>query len=85
MDDETKKKLEEKASELKTIIPSENIDDIKKKMEELETIIQEFTTKLYQKAAQEQQQEANKKPKTEKPKKENSKDKVVDGEFEEKK
>jgi molecular chaperone DnaK len=83
MDAETKKKLEEKSTELKTLLASENHEDIEKKMKELETIIQEFTTKLYQKAAKEQQNQE----KTTKPKKneKESKDKVVDGDFEEKK
>jgi len=88
MDAETKKKLEEKSAELKALIPSENEEDIKKKMEELEAMIQEFTTKLYQKAAAEQQAQQPKEEKAKKPKKGSGKDgedEVVDGDFEEKK
>ncbi|MFA5333130.1 MAG: molecular chaperone DnaK [Candidatus Nanoarchaeia archaeon] len=87
MDADTKKNLEEKSAELKAVIPSENLEDIKKKMEELETMIQEFTTKLYQKAAAEQQAQQPNEEKAKKPKKDNknSEDEVVDGDFEEKK
>ncbi len=70
-----KKKLEKKAEELKEILPNENIEEIKKKYEELESLMQEASTKLYQQAAAQQK-------KAEKPKKD---EKVVDGEYEEKK
>lgn len=87
MDADTKKNLEEKSTELKTLLASENHEDIKKKMEELETIIQEFTTKLYQKAAAEQQAKQPNEDKASKPKKgdKGSDEEVVDGDFEEKK
>ncbi|MDD2678653.1 MAG: molecular chaperone DnaK [Candidatus Nanoarchaeia archaeon] len=87
MDEKTKKELEEKATELKSLLPSENHEEIKKKMEELESMIQEFTAKLYQEAAakaqEEQKKESAKKPKKNKDKEED--ENVVDGDFEEKK
>jgi len=87
MDADTKKKLEDKAAELKALIPSENHEEIKKKMEELEAMIQDFTTKLYQKAAADNQANQPKEEKAKKPKKggKGDEDKVVDGDFEEKK
>ncbi|VVB75561.1 Chaperone protein DnaK [Candidatus Tiddalikarchaeum anstoanum] len=87
MDNLTKKKLEEKSKELKEILPNEDIESIKKKTEELEGIIQEFTTKMYQEAAAQQQQQKGEGGKAEKPKKgkKGEDENVVDGEFEEKK
>ncbi|MBN1924137.1 MAG: molecular chaperone DnaK [Nanoarchaeota archaeon] len=83
MDSATKKKLEEKSEELKKLLPNENVQQLTDKMNELEELIQKFTTKMYQEAAAQQQAEKKEKP-PEKPKK-GKEEKVVDGEYEEKK
>jgi len=79
IDKKTKEKLEEMTAELKEILPNENAEEIKKKLDALESEIQKFTTKLYAEAAKKAQKE-----KPEKPKKSDD-DNVVDGEYEEKK
>lgn len=67
-----------KLDSLKDAMKSKNIDDIKKKTESLNKVVQEMSTELYQKAQAEQQaQQASGKSETN--------DDVVDGEFKEEK
>ncbi len=48
--------LKKKKDALKTALEGQNIEDIKSKKEELEKVIQELSAKVYEQAAQQQQQ-----------------------------
>ncbi len=74
IDQETKDKIEPKLKELKEAIKSDNVEDIKEKLSELEKVAQEIGTKMYQ--------EANK-SKQENPENENKNGKVYDADAEE--
>jgi len=80
VDDAKLKPLKDGVGELKKLLEPEkkDIDAIKKKLEELNKVAQEAATELYQKAAAEQKA---KQAEGEKPKEE-SKDKVVDADYE---
>ncbi|MGJ5971802.1 Hsp70 family protein, partial [Staphylococcus aureus] len=54
--EEDKKSAEEKKDALKTALEGQDIEDIKSKKEELEKVIQELSAKVYEQAAQQQQQ-----------------------------
>lgn len=58
--EEEKKKIEEKASNLKGAMKSEDISKIKTDMEELSKVMQEIGTRIYQEAAAKQAEEAKK-------------------------
>ncbi|MAG60476.1 molecular chaperone DnaK [archaeon] len=86
--DEQKKGIDEKIKELEEIKSSEDYEAINAKLEELNKIVQEITTKMYQEAAAAQQaaQGAEGAEKSDDKSKGKSKDeKVVDADFEEKK
>ncbi len=79
MKEEDKKELETKVGELKKAKEANNIEDMKKVMEELNTIAQKIGAAMYQAQPGAEQAQAN----PEEPKKEE--DNVVEGEVEEKK
>ncbi|MBX8357817.1 Hsp70 family protein, partial [Staphylococcus aureus] len=54
--EEDKKSAEEKKDALKTALEGQDIEEIKSKKEELEKVIQELSAKVYEQAAQQQQQ-----------------------------
>lgn len=54
--EEDKKSAEDKKDALKTALEGQDIEDIKSKKEELEKVIQELSAKVYEQAAQQQQQ-----------------------------
>jgi molecular chaperone DnaK len=84
MKEEDKKELETKLSELKKVKDTENFDEIKKKMEELNEIAQKIGTAMYQQQAQaEQQAQEAKTEEAGKTEQDKNKDEVVDGEVEE--
>jgi molecular chaperone DnaK len=84
MKEEDKKELETKLSELKKVKDTENFDEIKKKMEELNEIAQKIGTAMYQQQAQaEQQAQGAKAEEDGKTEQDKNKDEVVDGEVEE--
>jgi molecular chaperone DnaK len=84
MKEEDKKELETKLSELKKVKDTENFDEIKKKMEELNEIAQKIGTAMYQQQAQaEQQAQGAKTEEAGKTEQDKNKDEVVDGEVEE--
>ena len=91
MKEDDKKKLEEKLEELKKVKDSNDIEDIKKKMEAMNEIAQKIGTEMYQQQAQADQAKAGAEgQKTEdgsEKKKDDSKkdDEVVEGEVEDKK
>ena len=80
VDKATKEKIEKQINELKEALKSDNTEEIKKKLEETEKVVQEIGAKMYQQAAQEaakKQKEADKKSKEEK-----KDEKVVDADYE---
>ncbi len=81
----TKKDIESKIAELKKVKDNDNIEDIKKKSDELSQIIQKIGAELYKKAQQEEKEkkEKEKKPEEEKPA-ESSSDNQADKEEEKK-
>jgi molecular chaperone DnaK len=84
MKEEDKKELETKLSELKKVKDTENFDEIKKKMEELNEIAQKIGAAMYQQQAQaEQQAQGAKAEEDGKTEQDKNKDEVVDGEVEE--
>jgi len=92
MKEEDKKKLEEKLEALKKVKDSNDVEDIKKKMEEMNEIAQKIGADMYQQQAQADQAQAGaagqkSDEKTKEEKKEDSKkdDEVVEGEVEDKK
>src|SRR5699024_5202166 len=54
--EEDKQNAEEKKEALKSALEGEDIEDIKAKKEELEKVVQDLSTKVYEQAAQAQQQ-----------------------------
>jgi molecular chaperone DnaK len=56
--EQDKKEAEDKVAELKKAIEANNIDDIKSKTKELETITQKLATKVYEEAAKDNQAQA---------------------------
>ncbi len=91
MKEDDKKQLEEKLEELKKVKDSNNIEDIKKKMEAMNEIAQKIGTEMYQQQAQADQAKAGAEGKktedgSEKKKDDSKKDdEVVEGEVEDKK
>jgi molecular chaperone DnaK len=84
MKEEDKKELEAKLGELKKVKDTENFDEIKKKMEELNEIAQKIGTAMYQQQAQaEQQAQGAKTEEAGKTEQDKNKDEVVDGEVDE--
>jgi molecular chaperone DnaK len=85
MKDEDKKELEEKTEALKKVKDSDDTEEIKKKMEEMNAIAQKIGAQMYSASAEapadKQQQESD--AKTEE--KKNGEDEVVEGEVEENK
>jgi len=87
--DEKITKIKEEVDSLKELLKEKDASKIKAKLEEVNKIVQEATTELYQKAAQEYsqqhpEQEHVHEEHEEEPKKKTKKDKVVDAEFKEK-
>jgi len=80
VDESTKKKIESKIKEVEDARSAGDPDDINRKIDELNKVVQEIGTKVYQEAAAKQQ--ASDKGKNEDS---NDKDNVVDAEFKEKK
>jgi len=76
VDKETKEKIEKEVETLKEVLKSEDTQKIKDQMSQLNKVLQEIGTKIYQQAAQAQQE------KKESKKEEKSDEKVVDAEFE---
>jgi molecular chaperone DnaK len=67
--DDDKKKIEEGQKELRKALAGDDVDEIKKKTDDLQKILQKISTELYQQAAQQQAQQqqggsANKKDET---------------------
>ncbi len=92
MKDEDKKELESKLEELKKVKDSDNTDEIKKKMEEMNEVAQKIGTAMYQAQAAEKAKEGEKteaKPGDEKAEDKKAgdkkKDEPVEGDFEEEK
>ncbi|MCK4540341.1 molecular chaperone DnaK [Candidatus Parcubacteria bacterium] len=89
MKPEDKKELEEKLEELKKVKDSDNLDDIKKKMEEMNQVAQRIGTAMYQAQTAEKAQEGvagqGGQAGGEEKSGEDKKDEPVEGEFEEKK
>ncbi len=90
MKEEDKKELEEKLEALKKVKDSDNIDEIKKKMEDMNQIAQKIGTAMYQQQAQADQAKAQAEKGSEQSDEEKKEDKKdqdepVEGEFEEKK
>lgn len=83
MEEADKKELEEKLEALKKIKDSENAEEVKAKLEELNQVAQKIGGKMYQQQAG-AQGGAEGEAKTEEPKKEDDKG-TVEGDFEEKK
>lgn len=86
MKPEDKKELEEKLDALKKVKDTDQYDEMKKKMEEMNTVAQRIGAAMYQSQAQQQPQpDAKKGEKAEEGKegKEGEKDDVVEGEVEE--
>lgn len=54
--EEDKQNAEDKKEALKSALEGEDIDDIKAKKEDLEKVVQDLSTKVYEQAAQAQQQ-----------------------------
>lgn len=77
---EDKKELEEKMEELKKVKDSDNIEDIKSKMEKMNEVAQKIGTAMYQKQAEQGKQEE--KQSTENKDKKEGDDEVVEGEVE---
>ncbi|MBS3168993.1 molecular chaperone DnaK [Candidatus Woesearchaeota archaeon] len=84
VDDATKKKVEESLQKLEDARKSDAVEQIQKKMDELNKVVQEIGTKMYQDAAA-QQQAAQSGVKEKGSKKTADGDDVVDAEFTEKK
>ncbi|HLD01228.1 MAG TPA: molecular chaperone DnaK [Candidatus Nanoarchaeia archaeon] len=85
IDESTKKKIESSVQKLEEARTSGNVEDINRKIEELQRIVQEIGTKMYQEAAAKQNQgESDSGKKKEKGNKDSSNDNVVDAEFTEK-
>ena len=86
VDDKVKKDVEAKLKDLEEAKKTGDPEVINKKIEELNKVVQEIGSKIYQEAAAKQAAEDAKKPK-DAPKEEKTKngEKVVDAEFEEKK
>jgi molecular chaperone DnaK len=90
VDADTKKKIEEKIKELEEARTAGEPVDINKKIEELNKIVQEIGTKIYQEAAAKQQQSQGKKGDENNPEEDadggkDGDENVVDAEFKEKK
>ncbi|MCK5060964.1 molecular chaperone DnaK [Candidatus Parcubacteria bacterium] len=89
MKEEDKKELETKLEDLKKIKDSDNIDEIKKKMEEMNEVAQKIGTAMYQQQAQSAAADKQAGPDVASENKsgeeKKDKDKPVEGEFEEKK
>jgi len=79
IDDKEKEEAEEKIKALKEALEKDDIDEIKKKSEELTEKAMALATKVYQQVQQEQQNEDKEDKSTD-----NSKDDVVDADYEEK-
>ena len=77
--DEDKKEAEDKIAEVKKALEGTDIEDIKNKSKELETVAQKLATKVYEEAAKANQ--ANQNTETEEPKKD---DDVQEAKYEEK-
>jgi len=58
IDQSTRDKIEPKIKELKEAVKSDNVEEIKNKLQELEKVAQEIGTKMYQEAAKSQQAKA---------------------------
>jgi len=56
--DEVKKKVTDKLEELKKVKESQNIEDIKKKLEEMNAVVQEIGQELYKQAQAKQEAQA---------------------------
>ncbi len=82
MKEEDKKELEAKLDELKKVKDSDNVDDIKRKMEELNTVAQRIGAAMYQSQANNAQAGA---PGGDANKKDEKGDDVIEGEVEENK
>ena len=76
VDSKDKEKAEEQMKELKEVLDSDNVDDIKKKIEALNETAMSLATKVYEEAA--------KNVKSENPESTDNNDDIVDAEFEEK-
>jgi molecular chaperone DnaK len=77
--EETKKKVQDKLDELKKAKESKVVEDIKKKLEEINTVVQEVGQELYKQAAANQDAQAKTEGDT---KKEDKKEEPVEAEFE---
>ncbi len=81
VDKEIKGKIEKEISELKEVVKTDKTDDIKKKLEEVNKVVQELGAKMYAEAAKKQQasgEKATPPPNADKKEKED----VVEGKFE---
>ncbi|PKM91779.1 molecular chaperone DnaK [Candidatus Falkowbacteria bacterium HGW-Falkowbacteria-1] len=85
MKEEDKKNLEEKLEELKKVKDSDQYDDMKKKMEELNEIAQKIGTAMYQNQANQTNSANQTNPSEEQKPEDKKEDEVVEGEVEEKK
>jgi molecular chaperone DnaK len=89
VDKKVREKIEEKVKELKEVRGKGDVGEINKKIEELNKVVQEIGTKMYQEAAAEQAKKQAEEVKSdsgkEKKDDKNSDEKVVDAEFKEKK
>ncbi|MBI2106200.1 molecular chaperone DnaK [Candidatus Woesearchaeota archaeon] len=76
VDKETKEKIEREINELKEILKEDDLDKIKRKLDEVNKIAQELGAKMYAEAAKQQQAQQNQKDK-------DNKDNIVEGEVKE--
>ncbi|MAG45813.1 MAG: molecular chaperone DnaK [Nanoarchaeota archaeon] len=88
VDKETKEKIEKEVNELKEVVKTDKTDDIKKKLEEVNKVVQELGAKMYAEAAKKQQEQQKTSPQPNQqektgpsPEKEKKED-VVEGKFE---
>jgi molecular chaperone DnaK len=79
-----KEKIQKEIDELKEVMKKDDTEALKKKLEDVNKVVHEMSTKMYKKVAEEQAKQQKEQPKEEKSDEKNG-DKVVDAEFEEEK
>jgi molecular chaperone DnaK len=83
VDKETKEKIEKEINGLKEVVKKDNLEEIKKKLEEVNKVAQELGAKMYAEAAKEQQEKAKKAKPSDSKEEKNKDEKVVEGDFKE--